>query len=105
MRIPALAILTIVTVWAAGPARAQTYNPDYPVCLHVYTLSGDHIECAYGSLAQCAMSASGRAAQCAMNPYFGGAQERSGAGYRRHRRVPQTRPAAPIRDRVRRETN
>jgi hypothetical protein len=90
MRIPALTILTIVTVWAAGPARAQTYSPDYPVCLHVYTLNGDYIECAYGSLAQCAMSASGRAAMCAMNPYFVGARERSAPRHRRHRRVPQS---------------
>jgi hypothetical protein len=36
MRIPALAILTIATVLTSVPARAQTYNPAYPVCLHVY---------------------------------------------------------------------
>jgi hypothetical protein len=87
MRILALAILTIVMVWAAGPVRAQTYSPDYPVCLHVYGIDGDYIECAYTSLAQCAMSASGRAAQCIMNPYFGSAQEPGGPRYRRHRRV------------------
>jgi hypothetical protein len=64
MRVLALAILTIVTVWAAGPVRAQTYGPNYPVCLHVYDLGANYIECAYTSLAQCAMSASGRAAEC-----------------------------------------
>jgi hypothetical protein len=31
MRIPALAILMIATVLAAAPARAQTYDPAYPV--------------------------------------------------------------------------
>lgn len=70
MRVLALAILTIVTVWAAGPVRAQTYNPNYPVCLHVYDLGANYIECAYTSLAQCAMTASGRAAECIVNPYF-----------------------------------
>ena len=33
MRIPALAILAIATVLTAAPARAQTYDPAYPVCL------------------------------------------------------------------------
>ena len=64
MRIPALAILTSVTVLTATPARAQTYNPDYPVCLQVYDIEGSYIECGYTSLPQCAQSASGRAAQC-----------------------------------------
>jgi hypothetical protein len=36
VRIPALAILTIATVLTAAPARAQRYDPAYPVCLHVY---------------------------------------------------------------------
>jgi hypothetical protein len=31
MRIPALAILTVVTVLAAAPGQAQTYNRKYPV--------------------------------------------------------------------------
>jgi hypothetical protein len=66
MRIPALAILTIVTVSTAAPAGAQTYDPAYPVCLEKY---GSYIECAYTSLAQCAQSASGRAASCVINPY------------------------------------
>ena len=85
MRIPALAILTIVTVSTAAPARAQTYNPDYPVCLQVYDIDGGHIACGYTSLAQCAQSASGLAAQCIINPYFAGAQQPGGARYRRHR--------------------
>jgi hypothetical protein len=40
MRVPALAILTIGTVLTAAAARAQTYNPDYPVCLQVYDIDG-----------------------------------------------------------------
>jgi len=88
MRIPALAILTIAMVVTAAPARAQTYNPDYPVCLQVYGMDdGGYIECGYTSLAQCAQSASGRAAQCVINPYFASARVPAGPHYRRHRRV------------------
>ena len=36
MRILAMAILAIGTV-STRPASAQTYDPAYPVCLHVYT--------------------------------------------------------------------
>ena len=84
MRIPALAILTIATVLTAVPVRAQTYDPAYPVCLRVYG-PATYYECRYTSLPQCNASASGRSAQCVINPYFGGAQEP--ADYRRHRRV------------------
>jgi hypothetical protein len=83
MRILALAILAIGTV-STEPAAAQTYDPAYPVCLHVYGRTS-YYECRYTSLPQCNASASGRSAQCVINPYFGGAQEP--AGYRRHRRV------------------
>jgi hypothetical protein len=85
MRIPALAILTIATVLTAAAARAQTYSPDYPVCLQVYDIY--YIECGYTSLAQCAQSASGRAAQCVINPNFASAQAPAGRHYRGHRRV------------------
>ena len=52
-----------------GAARAQTYDPNYPVCLQIYDIDGGYIDCGYTSLAQCAQSASGRAAQCITNPY------------------------------------
>ena len=84
MHILALAILAIGAV-SIGRAATQTYDPAYPVCLHVYTLGANYYQCRYTSLPQCNASASGRAAQCVINPYFGGAQEP--AGYRRHRRV------------------
>src|SRR5712675_2664524 len=83
MRILALAILAIGTV-SIGPAAAQTYDPAYPVCLHKYG-PATYYECRYTSLPQCNASASGRAAQCVINPYFASAEEP--AGYRRHRRV------------------
>jgi Protein of unknown function (DUF3551) len=77
MRIPALAILTIAAVLTATPAPAQTYDPKYPVCLQVYQGFTDYyFECAYTSLAQCNMSASGRAASCVVNPYYAGAKGR-----------------------------
>ncbi len=85
MRIPALAILTIATM--AAPAQAETYDPNYPVCLQSYGIGGDYIECGYTSLAQCAQSASGRAAQCIINPYFASARVLAGPQSRRHRRV------------------
>ena len=78
MRIPAWAILTIAAVLTAAPARAQTYDPNYPVCLQTYGIDGGYIECGYTSLAQCALSASGRAAQCITNPYFAGARAPAG---------------------------
>ena len=84
-RISALAILTIATVLTAASARAQTYDPNYPVCLQTYGIGGGYIACGYTSLSQCALSASGRAAQCIINPYFAGAQQPVGARYRRHR--------------------
>ena len=79
MRILALAI-GIVSI---GPAAAQTYDPAYPVCLHVYG-PATYYECRYTSLPQCNASASGRSAQCDINPYYTG---EGPAGYRRHRRV------------------
>ena len=44
-----------------------------------------YYECSYMSLPQCKASASERAGQCDINPYFAGAREP--AGYRRYRRA------------------
>ena len=52
MRILALAILAIGAASAAAPAQAQTYDPNYPVCLHVYGRIS-YYECSYTSLPQC----------------------------------------------------
>jgi hypothetical protein len=67
-------ILAIGTIAAATPLQAQTYDPNYPVCLQVYSRGGSYIACGYTSIAQCQASASGRAAQCLTNPYYAGAQ-------------------------------
>jgi hypothetical protein len=78
MRISTLALLAIVMISAAAPARAQTYDPSYPVCLHVFSLGANYFECAYTSLAQCNASASGRHAMCVINPYPATARARRG---------------------------
>ena len=70
MRVLACTILTIATMLVAAPARAQTYDPNFPVCLQTYALAAASIDCSFTSLAQCAASASGRSAQCLTNPYF-----------------------------------
>ena len=70
MRILICTFLTIAAVSAAAPLRAQTYDPNYPVCIQTYAIGGGSIECSFTSLAQCAASASGRPAQCYNNPYF-----------------------------------
>ncbi len=89
MRVPALTMLaTAAILSAAAPAQAQTYDPSYPVCLHVYAADGDYFECAYTSLPQCAATASGRSAECVVNPYFARAREQPrGRPYGRHRHV------------------
>jgi hypothetical protein len=70
---------------ATVPASAQTYDPSYPVCLHVYGKIS-YYECRYTSIPQCNLSASGRAAQCVVNPYYAGRAVPPRARYR-HRRA------------------
>jgi hypothetical protein len=93
MRLPALASLIVLTVGSsaigtlvgAGPAQAQTYDPNYPVCLHVFG-EVNYYECRYTSLPQCAMSASGRGAECVVNPYPYAANADQESPVRHHRR-------------------
>ena len=67
------AALCSAMLFPAAPARAQTYDPKYPVCLQVYHSMVDfYFDCSYTSMPQCQMSASGRAAQCVVNPYYAG---------------------------------
>ncbi|MGH6710076.1 MAG: DUF3551 domain-containing protein [Bradyrhizobium sp.] len=85
MRIPALTVVAVAALLTAAPARAQTYDPAFPVCIQTYGIDGGNIECGFNSLAQCTASASGRAAQCITNPYFGGARAPAGPNARRQR--------------------
>lgn len=77
MRMMAVVVATIAAMTAASPARTQTYDPSYPVCLQTYGIDGGYISCGYMSMEQCRLSASGRAAQCIVNPYFAVAPGRS----------------------------
>ena len=76
---------TVALVSAATPVSAQTYAPDYPVCLHVYGPI-NYYECRYTSLPQCNATASGRSAQCVVNPYVAsaGLDELASRHWRRH---------------------
>jgi hypothetical protein len=71
MRMLASAVLAISAFAASVPAQAQTYDPSYPVCMHVVGRI-NYYDCRFTSLAQCNVSAGGRAAQCEVNPYYGG---------------------------------
>ena len=79
LRAPATAASLAILVAAIAlpaPGRAQTYDPAYPVCLQVYQGIADfYYECRYRTMAQCMASASGRSAQCMVNPYYGGPKD------------------------------
>jgi len=68
---PVFTILALAMTVIATSVQAQTYDPSYPVCMHVYgELEGERMDCIFTSLAQCAATASGRPATCLINPYF-----------------------------------
>jgi hypothetical protein len=73
MRFLGLAILAMGMVSAAGQARAQTYDPNFPVCLTAVSRGGTYEDCSYLTLGQCAISASGRGGLCHINAYYAGA--------------------------------
>jgi Protein of unknown function (DUF3551) len=76
-------IVLAAAIALPAPARAQTYDPSYPVCLQVYQGIADfYFECHYRTMAQCAASASGRSAQCVVNPYYAG--PKAGRGKRQN---------------------
>jgi hypothetical protein len=82
--LPWTMLLGMGTILTAAPSQAQTYDPRFPVCMQVYSRDGSLIGCGYTSMAECAASASGRAAQCFANPYFARTDRRaSRRAYRR----------------------
>lgn len=91
MRLLILMLIAIVTVLGASDAGAQTYDPRYPVCMHVYTPGGftggggDYFDCSFTSLPQCRATASGRSASCDVNPYY--AFDEPPPPRRRHKKV------------------
>jgi len=78
MRLPLLTLTAFATLFFAADASAQTYDPHYPVCMHVYTGGpggfggggGSWFDCSFTSLEQCRATASGRPASCDVNPYY-----------------------------------
>jgi hypothetical protein len=72
MRTLAGLVLATSMTLATASAQAQTYDPNYPICLQTYGRNGNAISCGYTSMQQCRWSAAGRAAQCITNPYFAG---------------------------------
>ena len=84
MRNFSVTMLAASVLVASSLSHAQTYSPDYPVCLHVFG-PATHIECAFASLPQCDATASGRAEQCEINPFLASAEPMSSFHHaRRH---------------------
>jgi hypothetical protein len=63
-------MLGTAMIFAASPASAQRYDPNYPVCMEVYGSDGSRIECFFTSMAQCKEGATGIAGICFNNPYY-----------------------------------
>jgi len=81
MRTLAWMVLGAAIALAPAEATAQTYDPSYPICMQVYGRGGNYITCSYTSMSQCKFSASGRAAQCLVNPYYANAYPRRRFAY------------------------
>ncbi|MFQ3455241.1 MULTISPECIES: DUF3551 domain-containing protein [Bradyrhizobium] len=86
MRLKLFAIAAFA-VALAGPAAGQAYDPNYPVCMHVYggrVGGGNYIDCSFTSIPQCQASASGRGAMCSVNPFFAPPPPPKRRTHRRH---------------------
>jgi hypothetical protein len=88
MRRLALTILTMGIALTAGHARAQGYDPAYPVCLYVVSFGASpYYRCSYVTMDQCRASANGQ--MCSLNPFYAGAT----VPVRRNNRVYYSRKA------------
>ncbi|MBW7965940.1 DUF3551 domain-containing protein [Bradyrhizobium sp. BR 10261] len=93
----ALTILTVAIALAAGHARAQRFDPAFPVCLNVVSRGiSPYYRCTYTTMDQCRASANGQ--MCVLNPYYAGAT--AGGKMRRNSRQTYTPPAPPIHHRA-----
>jgi hypothetical protein len=74
MRVSFGMVVIVGAVLAAAPSHAQTFDPYYPVCMHVYSGAngggGEWYDCSFTSLPQCRATAAGRPATCDLNPYY-----------------------------------
>ena len=94
MRTLALTILTMGIVLTTGHARAQTYDPAYPVCLYVVPWGGGaYYSCSYTTMDQCRAFANGQ--MCSLNPYYAGATAPVRRNNRRYYRQVESRSPAP----------
>ena len=81
MRVLTAATVVLGALVASVPASAQTYDPSYPVCMHVYGEQlGERMDCIFSSLDHCAGSARGLPATCLINPYYLHAKKLHGRG-------------------------
>ncbi|PAY03890.1 MULTISPECIES: DUF3551 domain-containing protein [Bradyrhizobium] len=82
-----LYLFAAIGVCITGPAAAQMYDPNYPVCLEVYggRLTPEYIDCSFTSLPQCQATASGRSATCSVNPFYKGPRTQPKEQRKRHR--------------------
>ena len=62
-------VLAIGALLTIAPSHAQTYDPNYPVCIQMVEWGGTHIDCSFTSLPQCQGTAS-NLGWCFANPYF-----------------------------------
>ena len=90
MRMLRWTIPAVATILAVTPAKAQRYDPRYPVCFEGKIGDSYRIDCSFTSLDQCRMTASGLSATCRANPYWSHAKAPLG---RRQRHRPAADPA------------
>ena len=94
MRRLALTMLAMGIILTAGPARAQRFDPAYPVCLQVVTRGASpYYRCSYVTMDQCRASANGQ--MCSLNPFYAGATASVRRSNRRHDRQLGSRSPAP----------
>jgi hypothetical protein len=97
MRKWALTILTVSIALTAGQARAQRYDPAFPVCLYVVAFGiTPYYRCSYTTMDQCRASANGQ--MCVLNPYYAGAKAKG--NNRRNYGQTYASPRPPIRHRA-----
>ena len=94
MRTLALMILPMGIALTAGHARAQTYDPAFPVCLYVVSYGASpYYRCSYTTMDQCRAFANGQ--MCSLNPYYAGATAPVRRNNRRCYRQVGSRSPAP----------
>ncbi|MVT54646.1 DUF3551 domain-containing protein [Bradyrhizobium yuanmingense] len=70
MRALACLLFVLIAISATGPAAAQRFGGNFPVCLQEWEWGGGtYISCQYRSFEECRASAAGRSAMCLENPY------------------------------------